>query len=92
LIERKKRLAAIVPVAPAFVFYVDHVEANGRDLFASVCAKDLEGSSLSRNSPRMIQRGQSGSKSKIRTTANAKAGGKCSTRSRDITMLPMRVN
>jgi hypothetical protein len=43
LIERKKRLAAILPVAPAFFFYVDHVEERGRALFEAICAKDLEG-------------------------------------------------
>src|SRR5262245_33541405 len=43
LIERKKRLAAIVPPAPAFMFYVDHVEERGRTLFEAICAKDLEG-------------------------------------------------
>src|SRR5262249_44629142 len=43
LIERKKRLAAIVPAAPAFLFYVDHIEEKGRALFEAICAKDLEG-------------------------------------------------
>src|SRR5262249_6338752 len=43
LIERKKRLAAIVPTTPTFMFYVDHVEEKGRALFEAVCAKDLEG-------------------------------------------------
>jgi bifunctional non-homologous end joining protein LigD len=43
LIERKKRLAAIVLDAPAFLLYVDHVEARGKDLFAAICAQDLEG-------------------------------------------------
>src|SRR4030095_9074721 len=35
LIERKKRLAAIVPTSPAFLLYVDHVESKGRDLFVA---------------------------------------------------------
>jgi bifunctional non-homologous end joining protein LigD len=43
LSERKKRLAAVVPAAPSFLLYVDHVEAKGRGLFAAVCGKDLEG-------------------------------------------------
>jgi bifunctional non-homologous end joining protein LigD len=43
LIERKKRLAAIVPNAPAFLLYVDHIEARGTELFAAICAQDLEG-------------------------------------------------
>jgi bifunctional non-homologous end joining protein LigD len=43
LIERKKRLAAIVPAPPDFLLYVDHVEERGRDLFAAICAQDLEG-------------------------------------------------
>jgi hypothetical protein len=43
LIERKKRLASIVPAAPAYLLYVDHIEARGKDLFTAVCAKDLEG-------------------------------------------------
>src|SRR5262245_6671790 len=43
LIERKRRLSEVVPEAPAFLFYVDHLEARGRELCASVCANDLEG-------------------------------------------------
>jgi bifunctional non-homologous end joining protein LigD len=43
LIERKKRLQGIIPPAPAFLFYVDHVEERGKDLFELVCTKDLEG-------------------------------------------------
>jgi hypothetical protein len=43
LIERKERLALIVPAAPFFLLYVDHVEARGKDLFTLVCAQDLEG-------------------------------------------------
>jgi bifunctional non-homologous end joining protein LigD len=43
LIERKRRLKAIVPEVPSFLFYVDHVEEKGKDLFALACANDLEG-------------------------------------------------
>jgi hypothetical protein len=43
LIERKKRLSSIRPATPSFLFYVDHLEECGRDLFAAACAKDLEG-------------------------------------------------
>jgi bifunctional non-homologous end joining protein LigD len=43
LVERKKRLKARVAPAPAFLFYVDHVEERGKDLFSAACAKDLEG-------------------------------------------------
>lgn len=43
LIERKKRLATIIPAQPAFLLYVDHVEERGRDLFAAICGQDLEG-------------------------------------------------
>jgi bifunctional non-homologous end joining protein LigD len=36
LIERKKRLKAIIPAAPAFLFYVDHMEERGKDCRACV--------------------------------------------------------
>src|SRR5262249_9223637 len=42
LVERKRRLRRIIPRRSAFVLYLDHVD-GGRDLFAEVCRRDLEG-------------------------------------------------
>ena len=36
-------LRDVVPSAPSFLLYVDHVEGNGTDLFRVVCERDLEG-------------------------------------------------
>jgi bifunctional non-homologous end joining protein LigD len=46
LIERKKRLRAVVPVVPKDcerLLYCDHVEQDGEGLFRLACHNDLEG-------------------------------------------------
>lgn len=43
LLERKRRLRQIVPVAPSLLLYADHVVGTGVDLFEAVCRNDLEG-------------------------------------------------
>ena len=44
LIERKRRLKAIIPhAADSRVRYVDHIIGRGVDLFREVCRRDLEG-------------------------------------------------
>jgi bifunctional non-homologous end joining protein LigD len=43
LIERKRRLRAIMPRIETRLVYLDHVEGRGSELFAVVCARDLEG-------------------------------------------------
>jgi bifunctional non-homologous end joining protein LigD len=43
LIERKRRLRAIVPPRGSRVHYVDHVTNLGEQLFAAVCQQDVEG-------------------------------------------------
>lgn len=43
LIARKERLKAIVPAAPSFLIYLDHIEGKGTNLFSLACASDLEG-------------------------------------------------
>jgi bifunctional non-homologous end joining protein LigD len=43
LIERKQRLRAILPRKSQRVLYCDHIEANGKKLFALASKKDLEG-------------------------------------------------
>jgi ATP-dependent DNA ligase len=42
-IRRKKILRAIVPACSSVILYARHGVGSGRDLFASVCAQDLEG-------------------------------------------------
>jgi bifunctional non-homologous end joining protein LigD len=43
LIERKRRLKAIMPRIESRLLYVDHVREQGTALFTAVCERDLEG-------------------------------------------------
>ena len=43
LVERKQRLRAILPKNSQSVLFCDHVEADGEELFALACRRDLEG-------------------------------------------------
>jgi bifunctional non-homologous end joining protein LigD len=43
LLERKRRLRALVPRVETRFLYLDHVERRGIDLFQAVCRADLEG-------------------------------------------------
>jgi bifunctional non-homologous end joining protein LigD len=43
LLERKRRLRALVPRQNSRLVYVDHVRRRGVDLFREVCARDGEG-------------------------------------------------
>ncbi len=43
LIERKKRLAALLDGLPPPIFYSDHVVGHGAETFARACDMDLEG-------------------------------------------------
>jgi bifunctional non-homologous end joining protein LigD len=43
LLDRKRRLKAIMPTPDSRVRYVQHVEGRGTDLFGAVCDRDLEG-------------------------------------------------
>ena len=43
LLERKRRLRAIMPKVESRVLYLDHIERRGCDLFRAACARDLEG-------------------------------------------------
>jgi bifunctional non-homologous end joining protein LigD len=43
LLERKRRLLAIMPAVECRALYLDHLEARGRDLFRVACERDLEG-------------------------------------------------
>jgi bifunctional non-homologous end joining protein LigD len=43
LIERKRRLLAIMPTVECRALYLDHLAARGRDLFRVACERDLEG-------------------------------------------------
>jgi bifunctional non-homologous end joining protein LigD len=43
LLERKRRLRAIMPRIESRLVYLDHVVGRGTELFAAACARDLEG-------------------------------------------------
>ncbi len=43
LVERKKRLAALIDGLPPPIFYSDHVVGHGAETFARACDMDLEG-------------------------------------------------
>jgi bifunctional non-homologous end joining protein LigD len=43
LLERKRRLLAIMPAVECRALYLDHLAARGRDLFRVACERDLEG-------------------------------------------------
>jgi bifunctional non-homologous end joining protein LigD len=43
LTERKRLLRAIIPAGSSSLLYAQHVAERGRELFAEVCAQDLEG-------------------------------------------------
>jgi bifunctional non-homologous end joining protein LigD len=43
LLERKRRLLAIMPAVECRALYLDHVAERGRDLFRVACERDLEG-------------------------------------------------
>ena len=43
LLERKRRLLAIMPAVECRLLYLDHLAGRGRDLFRVACERDLEG-------------------------------------------------
>jgi bifunctional non-homologous end joining protein LigD len=43
LLERKRRLLAIMPAVECRLLYLDHLEARGCDLFRVACERDLRG-------------------------------------------------
>ena len=43
LLERKKKLREIVPLAPSRLLYSDHLDTRGKQLFEFACEHDLEG-------------------------------------------------
>jgi ATP-dependent DNA ligase len=43
LLERKRRLRALVPARHSRLLYVDHLRRRGIDLFREVCKRDCEG-------------------------------------------------
>jgi len=43
LLQRKRRLRALVPAQGSRLLYLDHVVGRGIDLFRAVCERDLEG-------------------------------------------------
>ena len=43
LVERKRRLRAIMPRIDSRLLYVDDVRRRGTELFRAACARDLEG-------------------------------------------------
>jgi bifunctional non-homologous end joining protein LigD len=43
LLERKRRLRAVMPRIESRLVYVDYLKARGRDLYRASCRRDLEG-------------------------------------------------
>jgi bifunctional non-homologous end joining protein LigD len=43
LLERKRRLVAVMPSIACRVLYLDHLAGRGRDLFRASCERELEG-------------------------------------------------
>jgi bifunctional non-homologous end joining protein LigD len=43
LIERKRRLRAIMPRMKSRLVYADHIDGRGKDFFRAICERDLEG-------------------------------------------------
>jgi hypothetical protein len=43
LVERKRRLRRLIPRRSPFVLYLEHVDGRGREFFADVHRRDLEG-------------------------------------------------
>lgn len=43
LIERKQKLRSVLPKESQRIFFCDHVERDGEELFRLACANDLEG-------------------------------------------------
>jgi bifunctional non-homologous end joining protein LigD len=43
LLERKRRLLAVMPTIDCRVLYLDHLAERGRELFRVACERDLEG-------------------------------------------------
>ena len=43
LLERKRRLLAIMPALECRLLHLDHLKASGVDLFRAACERDLEG-------------------------------------------------
>jgi ATP-dependent DNA ligase len=43
MLERKRRLFAIMPRIESRVLYLDHIHERGVDLFRAACERDLEG-------------------------------------------------
>ena len=46
LLERKRRLLAMMPAVECRLLYLDHLEAHGVDLFRVACERDLGGHRL----------------------------------------------
>jgi bifunctional non-homologous end joining protein LigD len=82
LLERKRRLRAIMPAAAtqARILYHDHIDGRGVALFDAVRGNDLEGivASGSTSGTTRTGRPRRGSRFGIRSTRRSKAAGTCS--------------
>jgi bifunctional non-homologous end joining protein LigD len=76
LLERKRRLRRIMPRIETRLLYHDHVVGRGADLFAAVCARDLEGVVAKWKPGRYYSDGQMTSWLKIRNPAYSQIEGR----------------
>jgi bifunctional non-homologous end joining protein LigD len=83
LIERKKRLAQLVQAAKCpRLLYAQHVPQHGKDFFAEICARDLEGIVAKRKLGIYKDDGNSWLKVKNRTYSQAEGRHELLTRGR----------
>jgi ATP-dependent DNA ligase len=75
LLERKRQLRAIMPRTESRLLYMNHLVGRGADLFAEVCARDLEGIVAKWKRGRYYSDGQTTSWLKIRNTEYSEVQG-----------------
>jgi bifunctional non-homologous end joining protein LigD len=76
LVERKRRLRALMPRMDSRLVYMNHVVGRGADLFAAICAHDLEGVVAKWKRGRYYSDGQTTSWLKIRNPAYSQIEGR----------------
>jgi bifunctional non-homologous end joining protein LigD len=76
LVERKRRLRALMPRNESRLVYMDHVVGRGSALFAAVCQRDLEGVAAKWTRGRYHTDGHTTSWLKIRNAAYSQMHGR----------------
>lgn len=85
LIERKRILRSVVPVAPP-IMYADYIDGNGMELYRAVCGMHLEGIGAKRKDGRYTP---GDSNSYATTTGAAFSGRRNSAKGRLVLTLPV---